>query len=113
MTTQLTFEEARSLGQRKADACLEKAEQTSVGWGDRAYEALVSYINLKRGEPAWSGERAVEFVLRQPGVEKPHTTKAFGSLFTKAAKESRIARSSTVFARRHGHGTKTLGWVSL
>ena len=103
-------------GKNKMEACLEKTRQTEQSWPERAYAALVAYVNVRKGFKPYlpfSGEQAVEFVLRQPGIEAPHDRRSFGALFQQAARKGLIRRSDTMFQRKHGHGTKSPGWEPI
>jgi hypothetical protein len=113
----MPVKDAVAKGQQAAEACTE-AQRRECGqdWPERAYSALCAYIATRKafkpGEP-WSGEQAVEFVLRQPGIEQPSDARALGSLFSRASRAKLIARSATLFPRRHGHGSQTPGWIAL
>ncbi len=101
---------ARQQGQACAEVCLENTRQTEHDWPELAYRALTTYIVIKRGGESWTAEEATAFVLRQPGIEPPHDTRAFGALFSRAARAGLIVRTAETYQREHGHGTVSLKW---
>jgi hypothetical protein len=104
------FSEARQRGEAQAGICLENTRQTHQDWPERAYRALTTYILLHRSKASWTAEEATAFVLRQPGIEPPHDTRAFGALFSRAARAGLIVRTAETYQREHGHGTVSLKW---
>jgi hypothetical protein len=104
------FSEARQRGEAAAGICLENTRQTHQDWPERAYEALKVWILARSGGDAWTAEECVEWILRQPGIEPPHDTRAFGALFSRAARAGLIVRTAETYQREHGHGTVSLKW---
>jgi hypothetical protein len=104
------FSEARQRGEAAAGICLENTRQTEQDWPERAYRALTTYIIIKANGESWTAEEATAFVLRQPGIEPPHDTRAFGALFSRAARAGLIVRTAETYQREHGHGTVSLKW---
>jgi hypothetical protein len=106
------FSEARQRGEAAATVCLENTRQEQQDWPERAYRALTTYIVIKRGGESFTSEQATAFVLRQPGIEAPHDQRAFGALFSRAARAGLIVRTAETYQREHGHGTVSLKWRS-
>jgi hypothetical protein len=104
---------ARQKGEAAGQVCLENTRQTHQDWPELAYRALTTYIIIKRGKEPWSGEQAVAFVLRQPGIDAPPTERAFGNLFSRAKKAGLIRHSTQTYRREKGHGTIQLCWESV
>jgi 3-methyladenine DNA glycosylase/8-oxoguanine DNA glycosylase len=114
MSDQLTMTiPPRAIGELQAEACLEKTREVEATWPERAWAALVTYINIKRGAGPWTAEQAVAFVLRQPGIEPPHDTRCFGKAFSRAAKAGLIRRSTETYHLEHGHGKISLKWETV
>jgi len=107
------LEIALQRGQAQAEVCLEKSRQESVNWPERAWEALIAYVNLHHGGPSWTAEDAVEFACRQPGVGKPHDTRAAGALFQRLKREGRAAQTNEFYRRVHGNGTFARKWITI
>ncbi len=92
-------------GQRRA---LEHAEDQEPGFGAKAYAYLASWVYWRGVGEAFSAEDVVE-QARELGVTAPDG-RAWGAIFSKAARAGLIRRSSVVFKRKRGHGCATLGW---
>jgi hypothetical protein len=115
MTTTYTRDEplfatARQKGEAAATVCLANTRQEQHDWPERAYRMLTTYILIHKDKDAWTAEDATAFVLRQPGIEPPHDTRAFGSLFSRAARAGLIRRTGETYQREHGHGSPALKW---
>jgi hypothetical protein len=104
---------ARQKGEAAGQVCLDNTRQTHQDWPELAYRALTTYIIIHRGKEPWTPEDANAFVLRQPGIDKPHDQRAFGALYSRAVKAGLITRSTETYQREHGHGTVALKWRSL
>ena len=100
-------------GMVAADTCLENSRMESADWPERAWQALIAYVNLHRNGNAWTGEAAVEFVCRQPGVGQPHDTRAAGALFARLKRQGLASQTDEFYRREHGNGTFARKWVTL
>lgn len=71
-----------------------------------AYGFLLGFI--KRAKGPFSAEHVTLAAVAQ-GIA-PADMRSWGSIFTQAARDGYIRRSTTLFARAMGHGSKAPGW---
>jgi hypothetical protein len=87
-TTDTAMNSARPVRDRKAQDCTDKADALISTWSGRAYEFLEKFA--KDCDHQFLGE---EVVSRSRGeVPEPHDKRAWGSVFTKAARRGVIRR---------------------
>lgn len=70
---------------------------------------LINFTRKTGGKP-FSAEQ-VTLSAAKDGVAPPDL-RQWGKVFSQAAKDGFIRRSSVVFRRQMGNGTLTLGWVA-
>lgn len=92
-------------------ACTQKADAIIAGWSDSAYAAICWYARLNPGVP-WTAEDCTEWAQGLGGVPAPHDERAWGSIFTRAARAGVIVRSDLFYKRRKGHGTEARKWLT-
>lgn len=88
-----------------------RKQQNLFGVPPRSFDedALGFLIKFaKKAKGPFSAEQ-VTLAAAARGIA-PRDLRAWGSIFTLAAKEGRIRRSQTAFPRAMGNGTLTLGW---
>lgn len=93
------------IGMQRAAA---HAERESPGFASEAYAFLVAWLHWRRIGEAFSAEQVVD-EARETFISAPDS-RAWGGVFQRAARSGLIRRSSAVFPRRNGHGSRTLGW---
>ena len=71
-----------------------------------AYGFLLKFIKKAKGP--FSAEQVTLSALEK-GIA-PQDLRSWGAIFTQAAKDGYIRRSTTTFARTMGNGTQALGW---
>lgn len=71
-----------------------------------AYGFLLGFI--KRAKGPFSAEHVTLAAVAQ-GIA-PADMRSWGSIFTQAARDGYIRRSTTLFTRAMGHGSKAPGW---
>jgi hypothetical protein len=71
---------------------------------------LIAYAKRTRGQP-FSAEDVTTSALIA-GVS-PVDLRAWGTVFSQAARDGYIRRSDVVFRRSMGNGAPTLGWVGV
>ena len=70
---------------------------------------LISFARRHRGQP-FSSEQ-VTLAALEKGIA-PADLRAWGSIFTQAARDGHITRSSTLFPRAMGNGSLAPGWIA-
>lgn len=90
---------ARRLGDEAAQACAEKQESATPGFGERAYQFIVAHV---RDHGPISGE-LVTNAAKLAGI-RPKDDRSFGAVYAKAIREGAIRVIGTT-ARIKGHGT--------
>lgn len=79
----------RRVRHRKAKDCTEKADADTPKWSVLAYNHLCHFARARDGE--FLGEEFIYTAIRN-GLPAPADKRAFGSVFTKAAKAGVIKR---------------------
>lgn len=74
------------------------------------YGYLIKFVRKTKGRP-FSAED-VTLTAQEAGIA-PADLRVWGKLFVQARKDGYIRRSSVVCQRSMGHGSLTLGWVSV
>jgi hypothetical protein len=74
------------------------------------YGYLLRFVKKSKGKP-FSAED-VTLSAQKAGIA-PADLRHWGRMFTQAARDGHIRRSSVVCARSMGHGSLTLGWVGV
>lgn len=70
---------------------------------------LISFARKHRGQP--SSAEQVTLAAMDRGIAPPDL-RAWGSIFTQAARDGHIRRSDVLFSRSLGNGSLSPGWVS-
>ena len=70
---------------------------------------LISFARKSKGQP-FSAEQ-VTLAAMDRGIAPPDL-RAWGSIFTQAARDGHIRRSDVLFSRSLGNGSLSPGWVS-
>ena len=105
----LSLDEARRLRDMKITQALDHAERESVRWGDMALDYLKRYAETNDVFPGWFVTRAADLT---GAVPTPPTLKAWGSIFTKAARSGWIQKCG-YRQDPHRHANPCPVWKSL
>lgn len=84
--------------------------ETVKSFEQDAYGFLVAYAKRMRGESFCSED--VTLAAKEAGIA-PRDLRAWGSIFTQAARDGYIRRSERLFSRSMGNGSLAPGWVGL
>lgn len=71
---------------------------------------LISFARKSKGQP-FSAEQ-VTLAAMDRGIAPPDL-RAWGSIFTQAARDGHIRRSDVLFSRSLGNGSLSPGWISV
>lgn len=71
---------------------------------------LISFARKHKGQP-FSAEQ-VTLAAMDRGIAPPDL-RAWGSIFTQAARDGHIRRSDVLFSRSLGNGSLSPGWISV
>lgn len=99
------------MGETGMQRAAERAEREVPGFGDLSYAYLVAWLHWRSVGEAFSAEAVTEDA-RRDGVQFADG-RAWGSAFSRAAREGLIRRSTVLFRRARGHGTQAPGWVRV
>ena len=78
-------------------------EQDALGF-------LIAYARKHKGRP-FSAEH-VTLAAQEKGIA-PSDLRAWGAVFTNAARDGHIRRSEVLFSRTLGNGSLTPGWIGV
>lgn len=109
MNTATASREALAAGLGQMQLCLQAADRRDPQWSQLAYLYLQTWLRdvATPGVPF----NPEDFTDAAEGAGlAPHDSRAFGAIFSRAAREGLIRRSTTLFRRRKGHGSPTMGW---
>lgn len=98
---------ARDDGIRRA---VGHAEADAPGWGSIALDYLQAYCLTHAEFPGFFVVTASE---REPGFPVPANSRAWGAIFTKAARIGLIADSGRTMQHPRRHASKAIVWTSL
>lgn len=80
---------AKELKNAGIQLAAQNAEQKHEGWGDDAYAALKTYINIHKSIP-FMCETVRDFAHIELGLPQPASSRAWGSVFQRASREGLI-----------------------
>ena len=109
--TQLDLPTAIARGREQQAIALENTRMTEISWPERAWSALVTFANDRRGGSAWTAEAATDFVVAIAGP--PHDTRATGGLFGRLKRHGIACQTDEFYRRAHGNGTFARKWITL
>lgn len=72
---------------------------------------LISFARRRRGRP-FSAEQ-VTLAAQAKGIAPETDLRAWGAIFTQAARDGHIRRSEVLFSRAMGNGSLSPGWVAV
>jgi len=104
---QVSPEQARELRDEGMQRAIEHAEADVPGWANLAYLFLCKYAKENRQFTSFD----LRVAAREWGLVMPPTDKAFGSVFTKAAKNG-VIRKAGYRAHPERHASPTVLWES-
>lgn len=107
--TRVSLAEARLVRDQKMQQALDHAESETARWGDRALAYLRRYAERHDRFPGWFVTKAADLT---GAVPTPPTPKAWGAIFTKAARVGWIVKNGYT-QDPHRHANPCPVWKSL
>ena len=98
-------------GHRRAAECLEHTRQAvEQSWPERAYNSIVATLGTIPQGTLISSEKLIDLTYILTSLEPAHDQRAFGSLFTKLARNGVIEKTGKTYQRTKGHGSPAFYW---